>query len=183
MLTRPGFASRHGREDGVALFLALVILLIITVLGISGLQTTSLEERMVANARDRDLAFQAAEAALLDAERLLNNAALPPFSNSGGLYQLNAANRPVWTGAALQAGNGLIRYSIDRPGTGAQADALPTVARQPEYFIEQYPLTPLPGGSLEAGTAADELTFFRITARGFGGRENTVVVLQSGYQR
>jgi len=167
----------------MALFLALVILLLITVLGVSGLQTTTLEERMAANARDRDLAFQAAESALVDAERLLNNATLPPFGNANGLFALNAANRPIWTGAAQQAGNGVITYSVDRPGAGAQAEALATVAEQPEYFIEQYPLTPVPGGSLEAGTAADELAFFRITARGFGGRANTVVVLQSGYQR
>ena len=160
-----------------------MILLLITVLGVSGLQTTTLEERMAANARDRDLAFQAAESALVDAERLLNNATLPPFGNANGLFALNAANRPIWTGAAQQAGNGVITYSVDRPGVGAQAEALATVAEQPEYFIEQYPLTPVPGGSLEAGTAADELAFFRITARGFGGRANTVVVLQSGYQR
>lgn len=180
---RRGYSNSRRKEEGMALFLALVILLIITVLGVSGLQTTTLEERMAANARDRDLAFQAAEAALIDAERLLNNATLPPFGNANGLFTLNAGNRPIWTGPAQQAGNGVITYSVDRPGVGAQAEALATVAQQPEYFIEQYPATPLPGGSLEAGTAADELAFFRITARGFGGRANTVVVLQSGFQR
>ncbi|MDZ7826809.1 MAG: PilX N-terminal domain-containing pilus assembly protein [Gammaproteobacteria bacterium] len=80
----------------MALFLALVVLLIITILGVSGLQTTILEERMAANARDRDLAFQAAEAALLDAELFLSNASLPPFNNANGLYTLDAANRPAW---------------------------------------------------------------------------------------
>lgn len=172
-----------GNEQGVALFLALVVLLIITVLGVSGLQTTTLEERMAANARDRDLAFQAAEAALSDAERFLNNASLPPFGNAAGLYELNAVNRPIWAGSSQQTGNGVITYSLDRPGVGAQATPLGTVAQQPQYFIEQFPLTQLPGGTLEAGVAADELSFFRITARGFGGRASTVVVLQSGYQR
>lgn len=178
-----GFHGGRQRQRGVALFLALVVLLIITILGLSGLQTTSLQERMAAGARDRDLAFQAAEAALVDGERLLENATLPPFGNGNGLYTLNAANRPIWVGPDQQAGNGVITYSVDRPGPGGQAGALATVAQQPEYYIEQYPLTPLPGGSLEAGTAADELAFFRVTARGFGGRANTVVVLQSGYQR
>ena len=70
------------RQQGVALFIALVVLLIITILGISGLQTTTLEERMAASARDRDIAFQAAEAALAQAEIFVNGigvTGLAPF--------------------------------------------------------------------------------------------------------
>lgn len=170
-------------QRGMALFLALVVLLLITILGISGLQTTTLEERMATNSRDRDLAFQAAEAALRDAERYLQDAALDAFGDSAGRYQLDAANRPVWHGDARQAGNGAITYSVDRPGTGRQATPLPTVARQPEYFIEQYPPRLPEGGSLEAGTPVQAVEFYRVTARGFGGRENTQVVLQTTYQR
>ncbi len=180
--SRPMSPAR--RQQGVALFLALVVLLLITILGVSGLQTTTLEERMAANARDRDLAFQAAEAALMDAERFLNSAQIGEFNNSGGRYQLNANSRPVWHGNNQQAGTGgVITYSVDRPGAGAQAAPLQGVSRQPEYFIERYPAVIPPGGSLEAGVPADELAFFRATARGFGGRENTVVVLQIGFQR
>lgn len=175
-------ASRNS-EQGIALFLALVVLLIITILGVSGLQTTTLEERMAANARDRDLAFQAAEAALIDAERFLNNAVLGVFNNVNGLYAFGAANRPIWIGPGQQVGNGVITYSVNRPGAGAQAAAIPGVAQQPEYFIEQMPATLPPGGSLEAGTPSDEIAFFRVTARGFGGRANTTVVLQTGFQR
>lgn len=171
------------QQRGVVLFLALVVLLIITILGVSGLQTTTLEERMAANSRDRDLAFQAAEAALVDAERMLSSATLPPFANATGRYQLDAANRPIWVGAGPQAGNGVITFSVNRPGPGDQAPALAGVARQPEYFVEQFPVARMPGGSLEAGLPGDELTFFRVTARGFGGREATVVILQSGYRR
>lgn len=169
-------------QRGVALFLALVVLLLITVLGVSGLQTTTLEERMAANARDRDLAFQAAEAALLDAERFMRSAVLGDFNNSSGRYQLNAPNRPIWHGEGQQVGNGVITFSANRPGSGAQAQPIPVVARQPEYFVEQYPPARPPGGTLEAG-AAQSVAFFRVTARGFGGRENTVVVLQTGFLR
>ena len=178
-----GSAKTQHSQRGVALFLALVVLLIITVLGVSGLQTTTLEERMAANARDRDLAFQAAEAALIDAERFLNSAVLGAFNNSNGRYAFNAANRPIWTGPNQAVGNGVITYSVNRPGAGGQAAAIPAVAQQPEYFIEQLPATLPPGGSLEAGTPADEITFFRVTARGFGGRANTIVILQTGFQR
>ncbi|MCC5872074.1 MAG: hypothetical protein JJU22_06730 [Gammaproteobacteria bacterium] len=176
-------ARRHDAQRGMALFLALVVLLIITVLGVSGLQTTTLEERMAANSRDRDLAFQAAEAALLDAERFLNSAVVGNFNNANGRYLINAAERPIWHGNNQQAGQGVFVYSVNRPGGGAQAAPIPGVARQPEYFIEQYPVIAAAGGSLEAGVAAEGLAFFRVTARGFGGRENTQVILQIGYQR
>lgn len=181
----PGASAVLARRQqrGMALFLSLVILLIITILGVSGLQTTTLEERMATNARDRDLAFQAAEAALRDAERFLQVAVLGDFSNANGRYQLNAVNRPVWHGDDRRTGNGAIVYSVNRPGPGAQASALPLVARQPEYFIEQYPAAVPEGGSLEAGMPADSLEFYRVTARGFGGREATTVVLQTTYQR
>lgn len=179
----PSPGPRPAAQQGMALFLALVILLIITILGVSGLQTTTLEERMAANARDRDLAFQAAEAALRDAERYLQSAVLNEFGNSNGHYQLNAANRPRWHGDDRREGNGVITFSANRPGPGAQASPLPVVARQPEYFIEEYPATLPEGGSLEAGVAADTLEFYRVTARGFGGREATTVVLQTTYQR
>ena len=47
------------------------MLLIITVLGLSSVQTTTLQERMARNARDSNLAFLAAESALKDAEAMI----------------------------------------------------------------------------------------------------------------
>ncbi|MBD3648541.1 MAG: hypothetical protein HUJ31_14050, partial [Pseudomonadales bacterium] len=46
------------QQRGVALFMSLVMLLILTLLGLSSVQTTSLQERMSRNARDANLAFQ-----------------------------------------------------------------------------------------------------------------------------
>ena len=70
MTTRIVARSLPQRESGVALFMSLVMLLIITILGLSSVQTTTLQERMARNARDTNLAFQAAEAAIKDAETL-----------------------------------------------------------------------------------------------------------------
>ena len=53
---------RH-KQRGVALFISLVLLLILTIIGISAVQTTSLEMRMTRNQYDATLAFQAAESA------------------------------------------------------------------------------------------------------------------------
>lgn len=56
-------------ERGAALLVALIMLLLITILGVSAMQTTTLEEKMAGNLRDRHVAFQAAEAALRAGEQ------------------------------------------------------------------------------------------------------------------
>ena len=54
------------RQSGAVLVIALLFLLIITMLGVSSLQSTTAEERMSGNVRDSGNALQAAEAALRD---------------------------------------------------------------------------------------------------------------------
>ena len=65
---------QFNQQKGATLLFALVLLLLMTVLGLSSIRGVSLQERMASNLNERDLAFQAAEAALLAAEKeiLLN---------------------------------------------------------------------------------------------------------------
>ena len=56
-------------NKGVALPVALIFLLVLTVLGVSSLGTNVFEEKMAANSLNRELAFQAAEATLREGER------------------------------------------------------------------------------------------------------------------
>lgn len=58
-------------ERGSVLIVSLIFLLLLTLVGVSAMNMTSLEEKMSGNFRDHELAFQAAEAALLDAESYL----------------------------------------------------------------------------------------------------------------
>ena len=55
-------------QDGMVLVAALVILLALTLVGVSAMGTSNLEERMSSNDRDRQIAFQAAEVALRQGE-------------------------------------------------------------------------------------------------------------------
>ena len=54
----------HARQHGTALVMALVILLILTVLGISSMNTSIMEERMSGNIQDLNRAFESAESGL-----------------------------------------------------------------------------------------------------------------------
>jgi len=76
-------------ETGAALFVCLVFLLIMTIVGLAGMQNTSLQEKMAGHLRDSDLAFQAAESALKAGEAVLEGGNIPTFvctSASDGLY-------------------------------------------------------------------------------------------------
>lgn len=52
------------RQTGTTLVIALILLLVLTVLGVSSINTVTVEERMAANTQEGVRSFQAAEAAL-----------------------------------------------------------------------------------------------------------------------
>lgn len=60
---------RH--QQGAALVVSLVILLVMTIISVTALRSTSMDEKMTSNTRQRQIAFNAAEAALRDAEAWL----------------------------------------------------------------------------------------------------------------
>jgi type IV pilus assembly protein PilX len=65
------------RQRGAILVVSLLLLLVLSVLGITASQTTRMEERMAGNARDVELAFQAGEAGLRGAETRLQEDVAP----------------------------------------------------------------------------------------------------------
>ncbi|WP_127556574.1 pilus assembly PilX family protein [Saccharospirillum alexandrii] len=159
-------------QTGSALVISLIMLLIISLLAIGGLRSTILQERMSANLHDRELAFQAAEAALRAGERFLVTTPPNTITNSNGLYDINNAAVPDWLGPAA---------SVAATGAFELTPELASVARQPQYFIERIGITP-PGTETEIGTAKPPVSFYRITARGFGGTDDSVVVVSSVFR-
>lgn len=157
------------RQQGAALIVSLMILIVITLLGISAMRNTTLDERMAGNMHDLQLAFQAAETALREGEEALSVATLPVFNNSGGYFE---PDTDLWR-------------TIDWDGANvieADADHLPEVISEPpKYYLEELPASPL-GSSIEAGAALTAGNY-RITARGVGGSSNSVVILQATFRR
>lgn len=136
-------------QRGVTLIIALIFLAILALLGVTVAQTAQLEERMAGNTRDRDLAFQATEAALTWGSNCGLSAAAPLItpSNANDAVYWNAYN---WAGATQLSGaditvNGLAAY--------------------PQVVVER------------RGTTNN----YRITSRGVGATNNTVVILQAEY--
>ncbi len=173
--------GRH-QQRGVALFISLVLLLVLTIIGVSAVQSTSLEVRMARNDQDSLLAFQAAESALRDAERFLQTKnSVAPFVDNGaaGLWTVADFNQvPRWK-----------RNGIWQGGQSAVAANVVTgVAERPRYIIEHVASVLREENAYQlddpyAAGSADRIEMFRITARGVGGTAAAAVTLQSTFGR
>lgn len=59
--------SGYGRQQGAALVIGLILLVVLTILAVSGVFTSTMELRMVRNTQSQEHAFQAAEVGIEDA--------------------------------------------------------------------------------------------------------------------
>ena len=162
--------SSRKRENGAVLAVSLIMLLLLTLIGITGTQVTGLEEKMTGNMRERNVAFQSAETALRAGETFLTQAALPSFTVNGtnGLYaetSVPPSQNSNWASFNVKTYNATI---------------LSNAASAPLYVIQR--LKNIGTSSLDAGNY-NENELYRVTSRGVGGTNSSVVVLQSVYKR
>ena len=71
MKYQPSHSFNVRQQHGISLLVVLVLLVVMSVLGVAVLRSSTLQERMSANLRDRSLATQAVEAALGAAQQVL----------------------------------------------------------------------------------------------------------------
>jgi Tfp pilus assembly protein PilX len=173
------------RQSGAALLTALFATAAVMVVAVSAAQTAVNAEKLIRNERDRQLAFQSAEAALNDAERDIAGGA-DPGSARAALFASGDASRFI-EGCGRAEGSiefGLCRFVPSGSAPAWQAADLDAGApygaftgatlpgRLPRYVIELVP-PPEPGAG----------HLYRITAIGFGVRPDTQIVLQSFYRK
>lgn len=190
-------------QQGAVLLMAMFVMLILLVIGVSAARTALHAEKAARGERDRQIAFQAAEAALDDAERDIDSAGVPltaraalfargssaGFVDGCGMGERNPGlglckyagpgQVPAWQRAALAEADGPAVRSVHFGRFTGRAipvgkGSLPS--RLPRYVIELMPFA-------RAGEDAQQRAgnFYRITAIGFGASEQTRVVLQSFY--
>lgn len=201
----PSPMQRHGRiasaavmtppptQRGLALVCALMLMLATMVIGVAVARGAFVLLAAAHNERDRDLGQAAAEAALRDAEHdIAGTADAPPdraahFGPAGAAAFVDGCGRgaddlglclarapPAWQTLDLAAGDNpaLVPYGhFTGAALAVGRGMLP--ARLPAYVIER--IAP-PGATAQQGS------FYRITAIGFGTRASTRVVLQSLYR-
>ena len=146
------------KQRGVTLIVSLIFLMALTMLGLVAARSNTLQEHMSGSTRSRDLALQAAESALKDAEQTLPTWRLEAFDGSQdglGTYDpLQPNDAAFWKNSANWA-------SYRTPAT-----AINQVAEQPLYRVDKM-----------ADVGTEER--YRITARGVGREATAVVVVQA----
>lgn len=176
-------------QRGVALVVALLLLLVITLVGLAAVRGTIMQQKMASNLFDRQIAFQSTEAALRVAEQQITADPKAAYirdcsvlgANPCGADPFDDANRPA--GAIQNVGKGV---------TSSQYTASSVAFGQPQFVVENMGTFKDPSAhglnqtanSQQYGGGGPGLShvFFRVTARSgdpsaVGGR--AVVTLQT----
>lgn len=175
-------------QRGAALITGLIFMVVLTLIVLSAMKSTALEERMAGNARDQELAFEAAEAAAREAMQSVVPTLLPasfPTLAEGcvhGLCQNNPAT-PVWETVAANGQWTDANVTRAYAGTPLTADGWTALPTQPHYIIELMPLGVPPAGFSavvgQGGNGGGQLTPYRVTARGWGVTGQAMATVQT----
>jgi type IV pilus assembly protein PilX len=184
---------RRTDQRGVSLVTTLLMTVASMSLGVAVMSVNVMQERMISNTKDRDLALQATEAALRDAEQDVssNVSASTLFTDActDGLCTTPAQRNSLGALASLPVDDSRLGFDwtdnarVRRYGQYTAAANFPSVSAQPRYVIEKFSYLGTPSGE-SAVIGAEPVApgvGYRITARGVGARPETVVVLQSIY--
>ena len=192
-------AQTMAQQRGFSLITTLILLVIVMGLGISASQMVLMSERTSRFDRDSQIAFQAAEAALVDAELDIQGPNASAAQRMNLFEPKNKVNFSLGCGtgqlvglcAQAEAGQKPVWYQVDFTDQSANAKTVgfgtftgrlfsvgetgirPEMA--PRYIVE---VIPDPGV-----TASPSDVLYRITAMGFGPRKETQVVLQMVFRK
>ncbi|MFC1602159.1 PilX N-terminal domain-containing pilus assembly protein [Pseudomonadota bacterium] len=160
-ITNRSASIKHCRQRGAVLVVALLLLLVMTVLGTSGVGNSLLEERMSGNFHETYSAMQAAETALRVAENWLTNNAI-----AGSVQFVPATDSSYdiaqdWFGAGGSAKTGLystqVAPGLYTPCQGKDADNCSFNATDKTHWCAtkdncNQPTDQLPRGSVKLGS-------------------------------
>jgi type IV pilus assembly protein PilX len=176
------------KQQGVALVVSLIILVSLTMLGLTSIQRTTTDLAMAGNQRETGLMFQAAEVGLISAE---NN--ITSINSNGdfddpsvGFYTVRASDPTyfspdyfddsLWTSNSTPAAYGAASYDmVTNFG----------LKKEPRYMIEylgdrsQNPLATINIGGYGSQQPGIIVSIYRSTARGVGLTGNSSRYVQS----
>jgi type IV pilus assembly protein PilX len=156
------------RQKGLALPIVMIFLIILLVLATAGMDDTAMQERMAGNLRDREAAFQAAEAALREGEEWLQANQATALTNG----DMPVAVAAAWDGAA-PAPTGVRATPYDAASEIQLASA-------PVYYVGPPELLWSNAG-VEVGLEIPRY-LYPVIARGEGGTATAVVILRTLFE-
>ena len=172
-------------EQGFVLVTGLMFLVIVTLLGLALFRSSGLMERVSANTRDKQRAFETAQAALQYGEWFLGNSTLQPKTSC------NSTGKTVATLHVCSEALSLSRDTIAALAWKANAfayDTLPNVSVDTAGGLNSagtdIKYQALPGVYVEdLGLMSDNKTeLYQVTAYGYGGNADTSSIVRSTYK-
>jgi len=162
-------------QRGAALITALLLLVVLTILGVSVMQMSRVQEKMAGNTRDINVGFETAEGALRNAEAFVRSQPDRPIACAESTCTFRAAT----TIADVANQDDTWWDSNGKAFADGVGKQMSGVSKNPRYVIEE--ITTVAGLDPQDPTAGR--TFYQITARSTGasGLANTIV--QSTYAR
>ena len=147
----------HRQQQGAVLIVALIMLLLITMASIVTIRSTTMDERMAGNSRNRDKALQAADAAVrtclrqvaVDVPSTFTGTILPPATSGTDNWDLEA------------------NWAAGSPNSVEIVMSDAGLASNPRCMVERL-------GSGEN---------YRVTGRAVGGSDTSIVILQATYSQ
>lgn len=156
-------SSNPGRQRGAVLFISLIMLVLLTLIGITAMQVTLLQERMAGGFRVQHQAFQQTEGTLKNTRKSLNDAA----NSSGPLYysadaSLIGANALPWsTWLTSEPAVADVDDGLTQVNAHISVGSPPAVigARTLKYFVVSA-LNEDPGGTGDAKSAVQAVFIY-----------------------
>ena len=135
------------RQQGAALVIGLILLVVLTILAVSGVFTSTMELRMVRNTQSQEHAFQAAEVAIEDAlanpvlstSAVFNQATIAVPNSTGDTYSYRlqfVGQAPLGTGmTGYSIGTSFQTYHFQVDATGNGPDSSLSTHTQSFYVV------------------------------------------------
>ena len=188
-MRQPSTCSARSLQQGAVLYIALILLMILTIIGIAAARLQTGEAVMARNDHNHQLALQAAEAAMRSTEIDLANGtwSIAQFAqNNAGLYVLQTEAQGAL--AICPAGCSIadtINWNI-AANPAAMLYAGPVLANAPaspvvtQVIIENLPPVARAGDPLcTPSSQTQSCSVYRITAHAVGGDSSASATLQS----
>jgi type IV pilus assembly protein PilX len=171
------------KQSGVVMFVALILLLILSLLGVTAARMQTVEERMARNDDNRQLGAQVAEAALRSAEDGLLTGLYTNFAgNTAGLYDPLLSNGSPVTATIWTTPGATLPYTGPALFTAPSMAFIPAQTRTPQIVIENLPAVAIAGDDISMSSlnpASPPVTVYRVSAQGVGADGTSTTTLQS----
>lgn len=175
------FTMATGKQQGAVLVTVLIYLLVLSMMGVSSMHGTSMEERMASNSWEQARAFNAAESALLDAGQwFLFQPDLIEASLDGstGVWSTGSVAGAIVQSSFDWQAHG-ITYGSD---SGESSSLFGDLHLPPKYVVEESGFEP---SDSDPDTLARKtgVFYYNFSAIGYGRSEGSRSILQTTLQK